>query len=90
MKNVGSEPRENYPRAQKRYVRPSCAILTADQVRMKLASAPVGDQQAQEWIHDRKYPEEGSGQRRQELGPGQHRRTVAIGTPAPVERPEGR
>jgi len=50
MNNVGSEPRENYPRAQKRYVRPSCAILTADQVRMKLASAPLGDKQAQEWL----------------------------------------
>ena len=50
MTNVGSEPRENCPRVQKRYVKPSCAILTADQVRMKLASAPLGDKQAQEWL----------------------------------------
>jgi|SRR5882672_1492163 len=50
MTNVGSEPRENCPRVQKRYVKPSCAILTADQVRMKLASAPLGDKQAEEWM----------------------------------------
>jgi hypothetical protein len=50
MKNVGSESRENCPRAQKQYFKPSCAILTADQVRMKLASAPLGDKQAEEWM----------------------------------------
>jgi hypothetical protein len=50
MKNIGSTPQENYPRAQKRYVRPSCAILTADQVRVRLAAAPSDDKQAQEWI----------------------------------------
>src|SRR5258706_16327559 len=50
MKNIGFTPQENYPRAQKPYVRPSCAILTQDQVRMKLAAAPSDDKQAQEWM----------------------------------------
>jgi hypothetical protein len=50
MKNIGFTSQENDPRAQKRYVRPSCAILTPDQVRVKLAAAPPDDKQAQEWI----------------------------------------
>ncbi len=50
MKNVSSEPQENYPPAQKRYVRPSCEMLTSDQVRTKLVNALPYDQQAQEWL----------------------------------------
>jgi hypothetical protein len=50
MENTGFTPQESFPRAQKQYVRPACAILTPDQVRMKLAGAPPDDQQAQEWI----------------------------------------
>jgi hypothetical protein len=36
--------------SQKHYVRPKCASLTPDQVRMRLANASPDDQQAQEWI----------------------------------------
>lgn len=79
MKNIGFTPQENDPRAQKPYVRPSCAILTEDQVRMKLAAAPSDDKQAQEWIAmigntPRKRPdsvrqEKGPDSARQEKGP---------------------
>jgi hypothetical protein len=79
MKNIGFTPQENYPGAQKRYVRPSYAILTPDQVRTKLAAAPSDDKQAQEWIAmigntPRKRPdsvrqEKGPDSVRQEKGP---------------------
>ena len=70
MKNIGFTPQENYPRAQKPYVRPSCAILTEDQVRMKLAAAPTDDKQAQEWIAMiGNTPRKGPDSVRQEKGP---------------------
>jgi hypothetical protein len=70
MKNIGFTPQENYPRAQKPYVRPSCAILTEDQVRMKLAAAPSDDKQAQEWMAMiGNTPRKGPDSVRQEKGP---------------------
>jgi hypothetical protein len=70
MKNIGFTPQANYPRAQKPYVRPSCAILTEDQVRMKLAAAPSDDKQAQEWIAMiGNTPRKGPDSVRQEKGP---------------------
>ena len=70
MKNIGFTTQENYPRAQKRYVRPSCAILTPDQVRIKLAAAPSDDKQAQDWIAMiGNTPRKGPDSVRQEKGP---------------------
>jgi hypothetical protein len=70
MKNIGFTPQANYPSAQKPYVRPSCAILTEDQVRMKLAAAPSDDKQAQEWIAMiGNTPRKGPDSVRQEKGP---------------------
>jgi hypothetical protein len=70
MKNIGFTSQENYPRAQKPYVRPSCAILTEDQVRTKLAAAPADDKQAQEWIAMiGNTPRKGPDSVRQEKGP---------------------
>jgi hypothetical protein len=49
LPNTSSFQSENGT-SQKHYVRPKCASLTPDQVRMRLADASPDDQQAQEWI----------------------------------------
>lgn len=50
MKSLGFACQTDASRFPKPYVRPTFSILTLDQVQTKLADAPSGDRQAEEWI----------------------------------------